>query len=71
IQPLTDVKPGRVTPFTEVRSQIKSQLLQQKKADAVSKWVSDVEKEYKGKVTYAAGFEPPDTTSTSTGTTSG
>ncbi|HET7368766.1 MAG TPA: peptidyl-prolyl cis-trans isomerase [Gaiella sp.] len=71
IQPLTDVKPGRVTPFTEVRSQIKSQLLQQKKADAVSKWVSGVEKEYKGKVTYAAGFEPPDTTSTSTGTTSG
>jgi parvulin-like peptidyl-prolyl isomerase len=71
IQPLTDVKPGRVTPFAQVRSQIKSQLLQQKKSDAVSKWVSDVEKEYKGKVTYAAGFEPPDTTSTSTGTTSG
>jgi parvulin-like peptidyl-prolyl isomerase len=71
IQPLTDVKPGRVTPFTQVRSQIKSQLLQQKKSDAVSKWVSDVEKEYKGKVTYAAGFEPPDTTPTSTGTTSG
>ena len=71
IQPLTEVKPGRVTPFTQVRSQIKSQLLQQKKSDAVSKWVSDVEKEYKDKVTYAAGFEPPDTTSTSTGTTSG
>ena len=71
IQPLTDVKPGRVTPFTQVRNQIKSQLLQQKKGDAVSKWVSDVEKQYKGKVTYAAGFEPPDTTSTGTGTTSG
>ena len=71
IQPLTDVKPGRVTPFTQVRTQIKSQLLQQKKGDAVSKWVSDVEKQYKGKVTYAAGFEPPDTTSTGTGTTSG
>jgi parvulin-like peptidyl-prolyl isomerase len=71
IQPLTDVKPGRVTPFTQVRNQIKSQLLQQKKGDAVSKWVSDVEKQYKGKVTYAAGYEPPDTTSTGTGTTSG
>jgi len=71
IQPLTDVKPGRVTPFTQVRTQIKSQLLQQKKGDAVSKWVSDVEKQYKGKVTYAAGYEPPDTTSTGTGTTSG
>ena len=71
IQPLTDVKPGRVTPFTQVRTQIKSQLLQQKKGDAVSEWVSSVEKQYKGKVTYAAGYEPPDTTSTGTGTTSG
>jgi foldase protein PrsA len=71
IQPLTDVKPGRVTPFTQVRDQIKSQLLQQKKGDAVSEWVSGVEKQYKGKVTYAAGYEPPDTTSTGTGTTSG
>jgi len=71
IQPLTDVKPGRVTPFTQVRNQIKSQLVQQKKSDAVSEWVSSVEKQYKGKVTYAAGYEPPDTTSTGTGTTSG
>jgi parvulin-like peptidyl-prolyl isomerase len=71
IQPLTDVKPGRVTPFTQVRNQIKSQLVQQKKSAAVSEWVSSVEKQYKGKVTYAAGYEPPDTTSTGTGTTSG
>jgi parvulin-like peptidyl-prolyl isomerase len=71
IQPLTDVKPGRVTPFTQVRTQIKSQLVQQKKSAAVSEWVSSVEKQYKGKVTYAAGYEPPDTTSTGTGTTSG
>jgi parvulin-like peptidyl-prolyl isomerase len=71
IQALTDVKPGRVTPFTEVRTQIKSQLLQQKKSDAVSAWVAKVEKEYKGKVSYATGYEPPDTTTTDTGTTSG
>ena len=71
IQPLTDVKKGRVTPFTEVRTQIKSQLLQQKKGDAVSSWVAKVEKEYKGKVSYAAGYEPPDTTTTGTGTTGG
>jgi foldase protein PrsA len=71
IQPLTDVKKGRVTPFTEVRTQIKSQLLQQKKSDAVSDWVAKVEKQYKDKVQSAAGYEPPETTSTSTGTTSG
>jgi foldase protein PrsA len=73
IQALADVKPGSVTPFTNVRDQIKSQLLQKKRSDAVSAWVSKVEKEYKGKVTYAAGYEPPDTTSTAdtTGTTTG
>jgi parvulin-like peptidyl-prolyl isomerase len=71
IQPLTDVKAGSVTPFTQVRSQIKSQLLQQKKSDAVSDWVAKVTKEYKDKVTYATGYEPPDTTATDTGTTSG
>jgi len=71
IQPLTAVKAGRVTPFAEVRAQIKSQLLQQKKSDAVSAWVAKVEKEYKGKVSYATGYEPPDTTTTGTGTTSG
>jgi foldase protein PrsA len=71
IQALSDVKKGRVTPFTEVRSQIKSTLLQQKKSDAVSAWVAKVDKEYKDKVTYATGYEPPDTTSTDTGTTTG
>jgi parvulin-like peptidyl-prolyl isomerase len=71
IQPLTDVKKGRVTPFTEVRTQIKSQLLQQKKSDAVSAWVAKVEKEYKDKVQYAAGYEPPETTATSTDATTG
>ena len=69
IQPLGDVKAGSVTPFAQVKSQIRSQLLQQQKSSAVSDWVSKVEKEYKGKVTYATGYEPPDTTSTDTGTT--
>ena len=43
-----------------------------RKNAAVNTWVSDVEKQYKSKVQYAAGFEPPDT-STTTGetTTSG
>jgi parvulin-like peptidyl-prolyl isomerase len=68
IQPLADVKPGSVTPFKQVESQIRTQLESQKKNDAVNKWVADVEKQYKGKVQYAAGFEPPDT-STTTGST--
>jgi parvulin-like peptidyl-prolyl isomerase len=69
IQPVSDVKKGSVTPFAQVKSQIRQTMLQQQKSDAVSAWVSKVEKEYKDKVTYAAGYEPPDTTSTATGTT--
>jgi hypothetical protein len=55
-----------------VQDQIRTQLVSQKKNDAVNDWVANVEKEYKGKVQYAVGFEPPDT-STTTGetTTSG
>jgi parvulin-like peptidyl-prolyl isomerase len=71
IQPLSDVKKGSVTPFTKARAEIKSQLLDQKKSEAVSAWVSKVEKAYKGKVQYATGYEPPETTSTGTDTTTG
>jgi len=72
IQPLAAVKAGSVTPLSQVQDQIRTQLVSQKKNDAVNYWVANVEKEYKGKVQYAVGFEPPDT-STTTGetTTSG
>lgn len=72
IQPLADVKQGSVTPFAQVKDQIRTQLESEKNNAAVNTWVSDVEKQYKDKVQYAAGFEPPDT-STTTGetTTSG
>jgi parvulin-like peptidyl-prolyl isomerase len=72
IQPLAAVKPGSVTPFKKVKDQIKSQLLEQKRSAAVGDWVDKVDKDYENKVTYAAGFEPPATTSTGdTATTAG
>lgn len=71
IQPLADVKPGSVTPFEQVKSQIRSQLESERKNTAVNNWVADVEKSYKDKVQYAAGFEPPDTSTTNGTTTSG
>ena len=70
IQPLSDVKPGSVTPFAQVKTQIKTQLDSESKNTAVNKWVAGVEKEYKDKVQYAAGFEPPDTSTTTDQTTS-
>ncbi len=59
-----------MTPFAQVKSQIKTQLESERKNSAVNDWVADVEKEYEGKVQYAAGFEPPDTSTTTDETTS-
>ena len=62
IEPLAAVKAGSVTPFAQVKSQIRTQLLEERKSAAVNNWAKDIQEEYEGKVTYAAGFEPPDTT---------
>jgi parvulin-like peptidyl-prolyl isomerase len=61
IQPLAAVKSGSVTPYAQVKTQIRSQLVEERKNTAVSDWAKDVEKKYDGNVNYAAGFEPPDT----------
>jgi len=64
IQPLAAVKAGSVTPFSEVKAQIKTQLLEERKNKFFFNGAATTEKKYDGKVTYAAGFEPP---ATSTG----
>jgi foldase protein PrsA len=71
IQPLGDVKPGSVTPFAQVKQQIRTQLVSERKNTAVNDWVAETQKKYKDKVTYAAGFEPPDTSDTGEETATG
>ena len=71
IQPLAAVKVGSVTPFAEVKAQIRTQLAEERKNKAVSAWATEIEKKYKDKVTYAAGFQPPDTSTTEEETTTG
>jgi parvulin-like peptidyl-prolyl isomerase len=61
IEPLAAAKAGSVTPFAEVKAQIRTQLLEERKNKAVNDWAAEIQKEYDGKVTYATGFEPPDT----------
>jgi parvulin-like peptidyl-prolyl isomerase len=68
IQALTDVKPAKVKPFDEVKDQIKSQLLETKKSDKMTKWVDGVKKELGDETTYQVGFAPPATATTSTAT---
>jgi len=71
IQPLAAVKAGSVTPFAQVKAQIRSQLVEERKNTAVSDWAKEIEEKYDGKVNYAAGFEPPDTSTTEEETTTG
>jgi len=71
IQPLAAVKAGSVTPFAEVKAQIRTQIAEERKNKAASDWATGVEKKYKDKVTYAAGFQPPDTSTTEEETTTG
>ena len=71
IQPLGDVKPGSVTPFGQVQDQIRTQLVSERKNTAVNEWVTETQKKYEDKVTYAAGFEPPDTSTTGESTSGG
>jgi len=59
IEALGDVKPGRTTPLKEVKAQIRSQLAESKRNEALTSWSEDVKKEYEKKVSYQTGFAPP------------
>jgi len=68
IEPLAAVKSGSVTPFAQVKAQIRSQLEGERKNTAVNDWVTATQKAYEDKITYAAGFEPPETSTEETAT---
>ncbi len=61
IEPLSEVKKADKAPLKEVENDIRQQLLQTKKNEAMTKWVDDLKKEYEDKVSYATGFTPPPT----------
>jgi parvulin-like peptidyl-prolyl isomerase len=68
IQALADVKPAKTTPFNQVKETIRANLVQQRKQDVMNDWSDDLNKRYEDKISYAAGFEPPDIPSTPTET---
>ena len=59
IEAVSDIQKAKTTPLAEVRDQIKLQLLQQLRNEELQKWVEDLRSDYKNKVSYAAGYEPP------------
>jgi len=69
IEALSAVKAAQTKPFAGVKDQIKAQLLETKKSDAMTKWVNGVKKELGDETTYQVGFEPPAQATTSTNAT--
>jgi foldase protein PrsA len=64
IQALGPVKqtPARTQPFSQVESQIKLNLSQQKQQLAWANWLAKLKKDYQGKVSYQTGYTPATTT---------
>jgi foldase protein PrsA len=60
IQAVSDVRKATITPLDKVRASIQTTLLQQKRNEEMQGWVEDLKKDYEGKVSYAAGYEPPE-----------
>jgi foldase protein PrsA len=59
IEAVSDVSKATTTPLDKVRASIRTTLLQQKRNEEMQAWVEDLKHDYEGKVSYAAGFEPP------------
>jgi parvulin-like peptidyl-prolyl isomerase len=69
IQPLGQVKAAKTTPLPKVRAAIKTQLVEQKKQEALGNWAQEVKKRYEGDVSYAEGYAPPAAATTPATTT--
>ena len=71
IQPLSAIKPATTTPLKDVKAQIRTQLDEKAKNDAITDWTAEIKKQFVSKIVYAAGFAPPaaatDTSATTTG----
>jgi parvulin-like peptidyl-prolyl isomerase len=69
IQPLAPTKQAQTISYAKAKAGIRSLLLQQKEQPVINRWGTQFKKQYEGKVKYAAGFAPPQPTTT--GTTTG
>jgi foldase protein PrsA len=69
IEALSPVTQEKTTSLDKVEASIRQQLLQQKKNEALQKWLEGLKKKYGNEAVYAAGFEPPKAETTSTATT--
>jgi hypothetical protein len=52
-----------------VKQSIRTQLEQTKKNEAMTKWVDELKERYEDEISYAVGFDPPPTDTSTTATT--
>ena len=71
IQPIAAVKPATTTPLKDVKVQIKAQLQEKAKNDAITKWTAETKKSFESKTAYATGFAPPAEATGTAATTTG
>jgi parvulin-like peptidyl-prolyl isomerase len=69
IEAVSDVRKAQTTPIDKVRATIRATLLQQKRNEEMQAWVEDLKADYESKVSYAAGYEPPELPEAPTETT--
>ncbi|HYI73759.1 MAG TPA: peptidylprolyl isomerase [Gaiellaceae bacterium] len=69
IEAVSDIREASTTPIEKVRATIRATLLQQKRNDEMQAWVEELKAGYEGKVSYAAGYEPPELPEAPTETT--
>jgi foldase protein PrsA len=60
IEAVSDVRKAATTPLDDVKATIRTQLLQERRNEEMQAWVEDLKGDYEGKVSYAAGYEPPE-----------
>jgi parvulin-like peptidyl-prolyl isomerase len=69
IQALAPTKKATAVPYKQVQASIKATLLQSRRNQAMTQWVTDLTNGYKSKVKYATGFAPPNIPTTTDTTT--
>jgi foldase protein PrsA len=60
------MKGAYTQPFSLVQVTITQNLVQQKQGTVWQQWITDLQNEYKGKVSYQSGYAPPTTTASAT-----
>lgn len=66
IEPLKDVQPAKTRPLKDARATIRSQLIAQRRSEALTDWVKETQEKYAEKTTYQVGYQPPRTATQAT-----